>query len=182
MKYILLSLSLFLLTSVGWSQSTRGTYTLRVEYAPSFIASSILTIHSERNACYALLEIPTNQQNKDHRNSEKKSLKPGDLEVLTYFFKTYHFKIRGSTDTIGSSKVFENGDSIVAYHVVSGLDGIIVKGSLDQGQITRRFQFWSPKNRDAENQQLSEILITLMQETFTDKLFVEYIKALKTYF
>lgn len=183
MKYILLLLSLFLVTSVGWSQSPPVTYTLTIEYDPSFIASSILTIHLEPNACYAKLQVMTKQQNKDYRSSEKKSLKSADLGVLTNFFQTYHFRIRGSTDTIGSDKVFENGDSlVVAYHVVSGLDGIIVKGSLDQNGIIKKFQFWSPKNRDAKNQQLSETLLNIMQKAFIDKTSVEYIKALKTYF
>jgi hypothetical protein len=177
----LITLFFVILRLTCLAQSKTDDYTLTIDFAPSFISTSKLVIHSAQDSNHIQLTIYNHYKDVNHVYTNKVRLKAKYLDGLTSFLQTYQFKIRGNVDTLGSHKVLENGDSVLVYSVSMGVDGITVSGVFDQTSTSKKFQFWSPK-KDTANDKLVIILFDLMNKAFKDNKSTEYLRRLKGYF
>jgi hypothetical protein len=83
----------------------------------------------------------------------------GSLVALNNFLKSYKFQV----------------------NLEGGSDGIIVKGTLIQNNLTNKFAFWSP-DKGTPNADLMLCVLDLMNRAFIDVAIVNYNEQLEQYF
>lgn len=168
---------LFLLTkNIIIAQSIAGSYTLSIQFEPSFNNPGKLVLHCQENS--GTISLSTTYKSITYRDSVL--LKANEFSTLTHFLATYQYKITNNIDTI-KEKVFNNGDSSIIYHIEGGTDGINVKGKVIQNGYINNFAFWSPK-KGSENDQFMGIIFNLMETYFSKDSTINYVEALKDYF
>lgn len=141
---------------------------LQILLMPSFQNPSTLTITDKNNELSIAIQVHDTVKSV----TEQKSIRNEEISVLTKFFKNYTFTRKGSIDTISVDKVIRpNGDTVLAYMISAGLDGITIEGNYNK----RHFEFWSPR-KDTENHKLMEMIFRLMNSSFSKPEIVRYIK------
>ncbi|WP_439185896.1 hypothetical protein [Carboxylicivirga taeanensis] len=146
---------------------------LTIDFKPSFIESSRLTIQQKSDDYLLTLETAD--------FSDKSIVSDSALLNLSNYLRDYDFAHKGSIDTIGQETVIENGDTTVYYHLSMGTDGINVYGEVLENDQKKTFKFWSPDKEDT-NHELIEILFSLMYTKFNKQKTVTYLEQLEQYF
>lgn len=178
MKYIIM---LLFLTVIGITSKAQENRKLALTFNPSFSSHSILTITESEKKAVIKLQIFDKNDTRNVTTEEGLILNRKDLDSLLSFLSTYQFKTQGSIDTIGTSEVIRNGETVTAYKISSGLDGITVKGTFKSESETEYFAFWSPK-ANTENHKLIMKAFELMEGEFQKKSVKNYLTGLKGYF
>jgi len=168
------------LTCVGQSKVT--SYTLSLEFAPSFMNVSTLIIHKSIDSSFVELKGYKSFNRKDLYFCDTTTLHPIELSRLTSFLKIYKLDEK-KVKKRASKKKYKN---LLLVKDVPGNDGINVDLSLIINEKKKKHHFWSPL-KESEDGKLMVILFDIMQKAFPiDKPFghksYEYIKELKTYF
>jgi hypothetical protein len=175
---ILTLLTLMVITSKGQSKST--DYVLTLSFAPSFMTSSELSIQVKGDSC--IFNIFFNKSYKSQQELfETKAVPASKSKALTSFIKDYMFQPKQKLDTVGSRKPLIQGDSVTAYAINIGLDGINVYGTFNQNNVVNKFAFWSP-DKGTKNAELIAIVFNLIGNAFTDQKTINYIEQLQQYF
>src|SRR5258708_7731194 len=164
-----------LITQASFGQSKSNNYLLKLDFAPSFMSSSELTIEGKGDSAFLNIQISKNDYAKEASMESKAVIRADRLTKFTDFIKTYKFQIKSNIDTIGAHKEFIHGDSVVVYEISGGNDGIDVKGVLNQNGLARKFAFWSP-NKGTKNAELMDILFAITDSAFTDQKIVDYME------
>lgn len=165
----LLHIGLFLISVNSFGQFDK----LTVDFYPSFITNSTLTIKKKSNGFTIQLHAD--------KIKEKSFTIDSNLVELDSFLVDYRFKHKGAIDTIGEEKKIEDGDTVVSYLLSFGTDGINVYGKLKNVNDEKTFKFWSPDSGD-KNHELIEILFKLMYEQFKSQESINYLEQLEQYF
>lgn len=174
---IIIFLFISLLSS---GQVISGDYILRLNLCPSFLDPSEISIKTKGDS--AILCLRVYKYRTKVLSTKKEIIIPSQkLTSLTNFLKTYQFKIKSNIDTVGSHKEFLHGDSILAYDIEMGSDGITVSGIFEQSNTSSKFEFWSPK-KETQNAKLMALLFNILDITFTDKKSIDYTEQLQQYF
>jgi hypothetical protein len=145
------------------------------------MSASQLVIQAKADSVSLNILVYKDFKNKEYRIDSTVVIPAIKLTALTDFLKTYKFKIKGSVDTVGAHKVFENGDSVLVYEVRSGTDGIDVHGVFTQDEIQHKFAFWSP-DKGTENARFMHYIFSLTDSVFTSKQTTDYLEQLQQYF
>jgi len=181
MKKCLLFICLTISFVTAFGQPHSASYNLTLNFAPSFMSASQLVIQANRDSVSFNLRVYKNFKNKEYRIDSTVVIPAGNTTALTNFLKTYKFRIRNNVDTVGTHKVFENGDSVLVYSVSMGTDGIDVDGVFNQDDVSHKFAFWSP-DKGTENARFMELILSLAENVFTSTQTVNYLEALEQYF
>ena len=181
MKIFLVSILLVFIVTASFGQKQDSDYTLTLNFAPSFIAGSELSIQAKGDSGFIRINIYKSYNKKNGETDNNVVIPVGNLKPLTNFLKTYKFQIKNNIDTIGSHKVFVNGDSVLVYDVSAGLDGINVNGNFTQNNIIKKFAFWSP-NKGTENANFVILLFNLLNNAFSGQNTINYLEQLQQYF
>ncbi len=158
-----------------FGQKPAADFILSIDFSPSFIYPSNVTISKTNVENLIELKIPELQIN------NKTALANGDINAIVDFLKTYKFQIKGSTDTTDKHKEFIDGDSVTVYSMSTGTDGITVNGTYKHEDIVNVFSFWSPR-KDTENHKIIELIFHLLYKSFSEKETTNYIEQLEGYF
>lgn len=165
----LLSLLLIVMSINSYAQFNK----LTIDFAPSFIEKSQLTITGSGNG-YTI-------SFKGVGFDEDSSVPDSFAVKLEDFMSKYKFQHLNSTTVIEEKKVV-NGDTVVVQNIKLGVDGIEVFGELINNDHTRKtFAFWSPQ-KHTENHQFIEILFGIAHACFTNKSTINYLGKLERYF
>ncbi|HTI58790.1 hypothetical protein [Mucilaginibacter sp.] len=181
MKQIFLIFFFFALGLPCFGQSKALSYTLSVEFSPSFMNRSTLTVRSGADSSFIVLKGYKSLNKKELSFCDTSTLKAIDLSRLTAFLKTYKLSVKAT-----KKSTFKKKHGNLPKYEDIGFDGINVDLSLTVNANTSKYHFWSPK-RGSEDGKLMGILFEIMQKAFPmDKPFgyqsYEYIKELKEYF
>jgi len=163
------------------AQPNPANFNLTLEFGPSFLSASELIIQNKGDSDLINIRVYKNYRTREFRIDDQVIVPFTRMSALVDFFKTYKFNIRTNIDTVGAHKVFENGDSVLAYEVIYGTDGINVNGLFGQNGITHKFAFWSP-DKGTENARLMGVVFDLIGNVFTNPQTVNYIEQLTQYF
>ena len=156
------------------------SYSLKVNFYPSFHYPSNLKIKNTVDSCYIRFAFQIDSTGKQFKQSKR--IKHSSLTSLTTFLKTYKFQIKGNVDTISvTHQPQKNDEDWIVYHIDAGTDGITAEGEFNQQKSTKKFKFWSPK-KNSENEKLIKLLFDLMDNTFKQKKIVAYLDTLKWYY
>jgi len=165
----LLSLLLIVVSINSYAQFNR----LTIDFAPSFIEKSQLTITGSGNG-YSI-------SFKGVGFKEDGSVPDSFAVKLERFMSKYKFQHLSSITVIEEKKVV-NGDTVIIESIKAGVDGIDVFGELINNDHTRKtFAFWSPREH-TENHQLIEVLFGIAHACFTNKSTINYLGKLEKYF
>jgi len=160
----------FLLISISsFAQNEK----LTIDFQPSFLENSKLIIKNVSNKYSVTLQT--------EYFTEKCPLPDTLFDDLEVFLKGYNFAKKGSIDTMAQKKVIENGDTVVHYQSIIGLDGINVYGKFVKNNKIKTFKFWSPNKVDL-NSDLIEILFKIMYRQFKNQKTINYLEQLEQYF
>ncbi|WP_295674724.1 hypothetical protein [uncultured Mucilaginibacter sp.] len=162
-------------------QSKSNDYNLTLDFGPSFMSASEVSIQAKGDSCFLNIRVYRNYKTKETSFENKAVIPANKTTALTTFLKTYKFQIKSNIDTIGSNKELVGGDSVLVYSVSMGSDGIDVSGYFNQNAITHKFAFWSPR-KGTENAKLMVILFDLLDSTFTEQKMINYVEQLEQYF
>jgi hypothetical protein len=163
-----------------FGQVRSGDYMLKLNFYPSFLDPSEIVIKAERDSAFLGLLV-YKYRTKELVNRKELIIPSGRLISLKEFFKTYKFKIKNNIDAVGTHNEFIHGDSVLAYDIEMGTDGITVSGSFEQNNSNNKLEFWSPK-KETQNAKLMVLLFDLLDITFTDKKSIDYAEQLQQYF
>ena len=180
MRRILTILFLFF-EIVCFGQASITDFTLSLDFSPSFIIPSSLTISHKQDTNLIELKVYKNWDKKDLYINNKATLANVDVNAIMDFLKIYKFQIKGSTDTTDMHKEFIDGDSVTVYSMSTGTDGITVDGTFTQENIIKTFSFWSPR-KETENHKLMELIFPLLYKSFSEAKALNYIEQLEGYF
>jgi hypothetical protein len=181
-------------------------FTLDMEFNPSFIEKSKLTVEKDSNSCFISLNTKS--------FSERKEISCFEIDSLKDFFKTYDYSVK----TNGSSKyirhymdtkilqdtnwvvvkqdtvrkdlrnrlgyIFDPDSNKYYYEDVmmcTWTDGITVKGQLSNGDTVKKIYFFAP-SKGEQNHFLAKLLFELMNQYFKNELTITYIERLEGYF
>jgi hypothetical protein len=160
------------------SQKENDNFTFEINFEPSFVKCSKINLASS-----GILEIVIFERgdNQEVFVSEKVKINSENKIKLFSFLESYEFKIKSRQDTIGTEKYFSNGDSVTAYIITEGIDGVEVNGRMTRAHVNHKFSFWSPK-KGTENYTLVEILFAIFNSSFLKAETLNYLKELKNYF
>jgi len=181
MKHYLLLILFTVNATFASAQPKSDSYNLILNFAPSFISASQLNIKVNQDSGALNLRVYKNFKNKEYRIDTTVVVPLGKITELTNFLKTYKFRIKGNIDTIGSHKVFENGDSVLVYSVTMGTDGIDVYGVFNRENNDQKFAFWSPK-KETENARFMALILDLTESAFPSQPTTDYLEQLEQYF
>ncbi len=181
MKNCLLLVLLTISFVLAFGQPQSANYNLTLNFAPSFLSAGQLIIQVNSDSASLNLRVYKNFKNKEYRIDSTIVVPAAKLTALSDFLKTYKFRIKNSIDTIGTHKVFENGDSVLVYDVRMGSDGINVYGIFTKDDVTHKFAFWSP-DKGTENARLMDLTFGLTESVFTSKMTIDYLEQLEQYF
>jgi hypothetical protein len=177
--FLILDLFIFMaMPSLG--QPGPNDFILNLKFVPSFLTPAELSIEAKGDSGVLDLRIYKNYRMKEISGENKVIIPVSKLTALTSFLKTYKFRIRNSTDTVGSHREFINGDSVLVYDIERGNDGITVEGLFNQNSMMNKFAFWSPEK--GSNAELIAIVINLIDNLFQDQKIEDYIEQLQQYF
>lgn len=169
MKIILFIIGLVLITN---NLKAQIEY-LEIDFKPSFKENSLLSIEKEGKHYSLNLKKST--------ILEKVKIRAADIASLEKFFESYHFKQTGPTDTVITTTINTNGDTIISEQILIGFDGTIIEGKVELKSKTKIFKFWSPR-KSSENHQLIELLFNLMNENFKKSSTINYLEDLEQCF
>jgi hypothetical protein len=169
------------LTFLTFICKAQGNHELIVNFQPSFISHSVLSIKETNKKAVITLKIYGRNEKESVLIKEERKLQKNELDSLLSFFASYQFKIKGSIDTVGTSEVTLNGKTAIGHHVSIGMDGISVKGSFVDENQNKDFAFWSPKV-NSENYKLITKVFDLMEVSLKKKAIQSYMIQLKAYF
>lgn len=175
--FLLLSLCVGVGSLVAQTKSAYNKLTIVFE--PSFSNQSEFTIRCGEKGNSIQVKVWSKDKHSIAMNETAK-LDDSQAENLQKFLSSYEFKIKSSQDTIGTEKIFEKGDSVTAYIISEGLDGVNVKGTYTTNSGSKQFAFWSP-NKASSNHKLVENIFSLSR-AFKKKRICEYLKVLEQYF
>ena len=144
-------------------------HSLRVDFAPSFIEKSRLSINKDN------LEYSITIQNS--KINETWLLADSSLLDLQLLFVDY-FRLKYSLDSITNTEV--QAMALRGEHIVM-LDGISVKGVLVDSVGDRVFDFSSPR-KGTINHNLMVVLYNLMYKAFTKPETINYLEQMEGYF
>jgi hypothetical protein len=158
---------------------TESDYELTVVFEPSFSNKSEFTIRRAEKGCTIQLKV-WNKGKRSFMINETAKLNKSEVDNLQNLLRSYEFKIKTNQDTIGTEKIFENGDSVTAYVISEGLDGVNVKGTYTTNSVSKHFAFWSPE-KNSDNYKIVKNILSLGRP-FRRKRTCEYLKTLEGYF
>ena len=144
-------------------------HSLTVDFAPSFIEKSRLSINKE-NPEYSI-------KFQNSKFNETWLLADSSLLDLQLLFVDY-FRLKYSLDSITKTEVQEM--ALRGEHIVM-LDGISVKGVLVDSVGDRVFDFSSPR-KGTINHNLMVVLYNLMYKAFTKPETINYLEQMEGYF
>lgn len=177
----ILSIFFLLFQTVCFGQAQISDFDLSLQFSPSFIFPSSLTISHRSDTSSAEIIIYNDWDKKTLYQSKRAFIANEDINTIADFLKTYKFRMKGSSDTISFRKELIDGDSITVYSGWVGTDGITVKGMYNGGLLPKSFAFWTPFE-GSENDQLMGIIFSAMYKSFSDNNVVNYLEELESYF
>lgn len=178
----LLTILFLLFDLICLGQTSNPDFTLSLDFAPSFTYPSNLTICSKQDFSSIELTVYRNRDKKKVLVLNQQTMLPKlKTDTLVSFLKTYKFRIKVGADTTDVRKVFRNGDSLTVYTIRIGVDGITVHGTFTQGNIVKKFAFWSPP-KETENHKFMELVFSLLYESISEEKIVNYMDQLEDYF
>jgi hypothetical protein len=176
-----LILILLLFDLICFGQTSNPEFKLSLDFYPSFMGPGNVTISSKQDTNSIVLIVYKNKDKCTWYQNKQTKIRKGEMDTIADFFKTYNFRIKGSVDTIGVHKEIINGKSLTMYDMDIGVDGITVDGTYTQGNIMKKFAFWSPR-KETENHRLMVLVFSMLYQSFSDDIIVNYIEKLEDYF
>jgi len=172
-----LTLNKILVTIVVWGLISMQLFAqfdkFCIEFHPSFLTGSKLQVDKADDGytmCFQSNGI--NQQC---------AVPDSFAVVLEDFLSSCQCTNKTMINTILHKSVLQNGDTITEREICVETDGITVAGEIQFAGQIKPFQFWSPRKND-KNHELVALLFSLMNNSLTDTVIVNYQERLEQYF
>ncbi len=160
-------------------QASDTDYTLSLDFEPSFISPSKVTLCTKKDTSIIEFTIYKDLTKRDLGLKSQATIAKNDITTLSIFLRDYKFSMNKSRDLFRTDTVLIDGKTNIINTV--GTDGISVNGTYTQNNIAKEFSFWSPR-KGSENNKLVKQIFTLLSKSFPEEKSINYIEQLEGYF